>query len=55
MDTQITKSLRLPRTLVRQIEQFAKAEGSTFSQVLRTAAIKTVNERKASKLHVVNS
>lgn len=48
MDQQIRKGVRLPRTLIHRIERVAKDDGSTFSQFIRTAAIKELNERKKS-------
>lgn len=45
MDKQICKGLRLPAELVRKVERFAKAEGSTFSQFIRTAVIHELTSR----------
>lgn len=44
--TQVFKAVRLPCHLVTRINAIAEEEGSTFSQFLRTAAIKELNKRK---------
>ena len=49
MEQQIFKAVRLPRSVVRSIERITKEDGSTFSQFLRTPAIKELNARKAAK------
>lgn len=46
MNGQIFKGLRLPPELIRKIEAIAKADGSTFSQFMRTAAIREVKRRQ---------
>lgn len=46
MEKQIMKGVRLPLPLVRRIERTTKAEGSTFSQFMRTAAIRELNSRE---------
>lgn len=43
---QIFKGLRLPPDLIRKIDAITKADGSTFSQFLRTAAIREVKRRR---------
>lgn len=43
---QVYKGVRLPSKLIRQIERLAAKEGSTFSQVIRTAAIKEVKAKE---------
>jgi hypothetical protein len=48
MEQQVFKAVRLPRSVVRSIARITKADGSTFSQFMRTAAIKEVNEREKS-------
>lgn len=48
MDYQVMKGVRLPRLLIRRIERIAKQEGSTFSQFMRTAALKELSEREKS-------
>lgn len=45
---QINKTVRLPKTLVRQIEEVAKAEASTLSQFIRTAAINELKRKRAA-------
>jgi metal-responsive CopG/Arc/MetJ family transcriptional regulator len=46
---QVYKGVRLPINLIRSIEAIAEKEGSTFSQFIRTAAIKEVaRKRKAA-------
>lgn len=45
---QITKSVRLPKPIIDRIERAAEAEGSTFTQFLRTAAINELKRRKAA-------
>ena len=45
MEQQIRKALRMPRTIATRIERLAKAEGSTFSQFMRAAAIKELKLR----------
>ena len=44
----IHKAVRLPKVLIDQIEKVAKAEGSTLSQFLRTAAINELKRKKAA-------
>jgi hypothetical protein len=46
MDQQVYKGIRLPRRVVQRIERVTKADGSTFSQFMRTAAIKELAGRK---------
>ncbi len=46
MNQQVQKGIRLPLPLVRQIEKFTERDGSTFSQFIRTAAIREVNRRR---------
>ncbi len=46
MDRQIVKGVRLPLALVKKIERIAVNEGSTFSQFLRTAAIKELRAKE---------
>ena len=46
MDIQIQTAVRLPRILIRDIKRLAKEEGSTFSQFIRSAAIKELKNRK---------
>lgn len=48
MAQQVFKGVRLPANLVRQIERIAKADGSTFSQFIRTAAIRELSLRKTA-------
>lgn len=43
MERQIAKSIRLPRSIVREIEKIVKADGSTISQFMRTATIEKLN------------
>lgn len=45
---QIHKAVRLPKELIERIEKAAKAEGSTLSQFLRTAAINELKRRRAA-------
>lgn len=45
---QIKKSVWLPGSVVKQIEKEAKAEGSTLSQFVRTAAINELKRKKAA-------
>lgn len=40
------KDLRMPKWLVARIEKAAKAQTSTFSQFLRTAAIEKLDRDK---------
>lgn len=46
MKKQVRKALRLPLALVKQIESIAERDGATFSQFVRTAAIREVDRRK---------
>jgi metal-responsive CopG/Arc/MetJ family transcriptional regulator len=46
MDRQVMKGVRLPAAVVQKIEQIVEKEGSTFSQFIRTAAMKELGERK---------
>ena len=48
MEQQVAKGVRLPRTLVQRIEKAVKAEGSTFSQFMRTAAIKALEGKNGT-------
>lgn len=48
MTKQIMKGVRLPVGLVRKIERTTKEEGSTFSQFMRTAAIRELSRRNAA-------
>ena len=43
------KAVRLPRTIVDRVNRIAKADGSTFSQFMRTAVIHELNERRRNK------
>jgi len=43
---QVYKGVRLPTKLIKQIERVAANEGSTFSQFIRTAAIKEVKAKE---------
>lgn len=47
-DNQLIKGVRLPKDVIRRIEKIVAAEGSTFSQFLRTAAIRELNGRMNS-------
>ena len=40
------KGVRLPKEIVLRIDKIVKAEGSTFSQFIRTAAIRELNGRR---------
>jgi metal-responsive CopG/Arc/MetJ family transcriptional regulator len=42
----VMKGVRLPAAVVQKIEQIVEKEGSTFSQFIRTAAMKELGERK---------
>lgn len=46
MENQVNTSVRLPRSLVREIKRIAKQEGSTCSQFIRSTVIKEMNTRK---------
>lgn len=46
MDRQIMKGVRLPKPLLHRIEQIIQADGSTFSQFMRTAAIKALQKKE---------
>lgn len=43
------KAVRLPRTIVERVNRFTRADGSTFSQFMRTAVIHELNSRSAKK------
>ena len=43
------KAVRLPRTIVDRVNRIAKADGSTFSQFMRTAVIHELNARSSKK------
>lgn len=46
MKYQVFKAVRLPVEVVRQIDRIVKSDGSTFSQFIRTAALKELTARK---------
>lgn len=46
MERQVTKGVRLPKELVQRIERITAHEGSTFSQFMRTAAIKEIQRKR---------
>ena len=46
MKQQVMKGVRLPLELIRRIERVTKEDGSTFSQFMRTAAIRELRERQ---------
>ena len=48
MSKQISKSIRLPKAIIREVEKAAMAEGSTLSQFLRTAAINELKRKKVA-------
>lgn len=53
MERQIVKGVRLPATVIQRIEHIVQAEGSTFSQFIRSAAMKELNKRK--KVHLATA
>lgn len=46
MDQQIMKGVRLPASVIKRIERVAAEEHSTFSQFMRTAAVKELNRKE---------
>lgn len=44
MERQICKGVRLPVSVVQRIERITAADGSTFSQFIRTAALRAIRE-----------
>ncbi len=46
VERQQMKGVRLPKRIIDRIEQLVREEGTTFSQFMRTAAIKAL-KRKA--------
>lgn len=48
MQHQITKSIRLPRTLIRKIERVAQVEASTLTQFVRTAVVNELKRKQVA-------
>jgi metal-responsive CopG/Arc/MetJ family transcriptional regulator len=46
VEKKLSKQVKMPKWLVSQIDKAAKAESSSFSQFLRTAAIEKINREK---------
>lgn len=45
---QDNKAIRLPKQLIKKIGRVVDAEGSTFSQFMRTAAINELKRKKVA-------
>jgi metal-responsive CopG/Arc/MetJ family transcriptional regulator len=43
---QVIKGVRLPTDLIKKIKRVAEEDGSTFSQFIRTAAIKALRTKQ---------
>ena len=46
------KGVRLPRPILSRIERILKAECTSFSQFMRTAAINELNRRKRVRIDI---
>lgn len=46
MEPQVKTAIRLPRRLIKDLKKIAHDEGSTYNQLIRSAAIQIVKDRK---------
>ena len=49
MRNTVFKAVRLPKPIASRVERITREEGSTFSQFIRTAVIRELNQRRRAK------